>query len=303
MIIDANLVKELREKTGAGILDCRKALVEANGDLEMAVDVLRKRGVAIAAKKIGRLAADGLAAAYVDGNVGIAIEVNAETDFVAKNTEFQNLVSKLSRLAIKYDTVERLNSAEIEGVVVQDLIVASIAKIGENISIRRIAKVMVNNGVVASYVHNAVVANMGKIVVLVALESSVVNDKLSVLGKQLAMHIAANKPVSLDIAGVDAALIEREKAIFIEQSKSSGKPDNIIEKMVEGRIRKFYEEVALLEQVFVMDNKTKIRDVLAAYGTENGCKVEIKAFVRYEVGYGIEAQQTNFADEVAKMVS
>jgi elongation factor Ts len=298
--ISANLVKDLREKTGAGMMDCKRALTETAGDFEAAIDWLRAKGLSAAAKKAGRVAAEGLVAAVVEGKNGVAVEVNSETDFVALNDKFQALVSEIAKLALGANDIEELKTIKTaSGKNVEESVVEAVATIGENISLRRSARLSVNNGVIASYLHNVVTGNLGKIAVLVALESTGDATKLNTLGRQIAMHIAAAKPVALDQSGVDFELVEREKSIFVEQSKASGKPDNIIEKMVEGRIRKFYEEIVLLEQVFVIDGKTRIKEVIENASKDIGASIVLKDFVRFELGEGIEQEETDFAAEVA----
>lgn len=299
--INAGLVKELRAKTGAGMMDCKKALVEAKGNIEEASDWLRKKGLSAAAKKSDRLAAEGLTAVKVDGKLGAIVEVNSETDFVARNEKFQNLVKIVADLALKCKDAKELKLAKIpSGTSVADEIIENIATIGENISLRRMKVVTVSSGVVASYVHNTVVEGLGKISVLIGLESNSDNKaRLNEVGKQIAMHIAANNPFSLDVNSLDPAVIEREKNIFAEQSRASGKPDNIIEKMVDGRIRKFLAEVVLLEQPFLFDDKQRVTEILENLAKELGTTVKITEFVRYELGEGMEKEDKNFADEVA----
>lgn len=300
-MITANLVKELREKTGVGMMDCKKALTETNGDFEAAVDWLRKKGLSTAAKKAGRVAAEGLVAAIVEGNIAAVVEVNSETDFVARNEKFQALTSDIAKLALKCKDIDALKATKMSsGKTVDEEVVEHIATIGENLHLRRMMVLSVENGVIASYVHNAVTDGLGKIAVLVALESTGSKDKLQTLAKQIAMHVAAAKPQSLDIASIDPALVARERDIFFEQSRASGKPDNIIEKMVDGRIRKFYEESVLLEQVFVIDGKTKISDVVENAAKEIGSPIILKAFTRFEIGEGIEQEKKDFAAEVAE---
>ena len=300
MTVTAALVKDLRTKTGAGMMDCKKALVEVDGNFEAAVDWLRTKGLAAAAKKAGRLAAEGLTATCVDGTKGAAIEINSETDFVAKNQVFQRIVKEVSELATGQDSLESLKATITKsGKSVEDEIVANVATIGENLNLRRMQVVSVSDGVIASYIHNAAADNMGKIAVLVALESSGDKTKLMEVGKQIAMHIAASRPECLNKESVNPALVQREKDIFTEQSRASGKPDNIIEKMIEGRIRKFLEEIVLLDQVFVIDGKTRISDVIASLAKELGTSVELKSYVRFELGEGVEKEEKNFADEVA----
>ena len=300
MTITAALVKNLRTKTGAGMMDCKKALVEVNGNFEEAIDWLRTKGLAAAAKKSGRIAAEGLTAVYVKGTKGSAVEINSETDFVAKNEIFQGIVQEVATLAVEQDNIDSLKTASTKsGKSVEDEITANIATIGENLNLRRMQSVSVTDGVIASYIHNAAADNMGKISVLVALESSGDKTKLMEMAKQIAMHIAAARPECLNKESVDPAIVQREKDIFTEQSRASGKPDEIIAKMIEGRIRKFLEEIVLLDQVFVIDGKTKISDLVANLAKELGTSVELKSYVRFELGEGIEKEEKNFADEVA----
>lgn len=304
--ITAGLVKELREKAGAGMMDCKKALVECKGDLEAAVDWLRKKGLSAAAKKSGREAAEGLVGVAVDGNKASIVELNAETDFVARNDKFQTLANNIVKLALTSGhDIEQLKAAEYPGDTqnVVEVITNHIATIGENMNLRRVNHLSVVNGVVASYVHNSIADGLGKIGVLVALESTADKTKLLDLGRRIAMHIAAANPSSLDIASVNPEALEREKQIFIDQARASGKPDNIIEKMVVGRVKKYHQEIVLLEQIFVMDNKTPINEVISEFAKEMGTEVELKGFVRYELGEGIERAQTDFAAEVASMSS
>ncbi len=300
MAVTAKLVKDLREKTGAGMMDCKKALVETNGDFEGAVDWLRTKGLAAAAKKAGRVAAEGLTAVAVSGNKAAAVEINSETDFVSKNAEFQALVSEVSTVAADHADLESLKSAKVaSGKTVEEEIVSKVATIGENLNLRRMQSVAIEDGVIASYVHNAAAENMGKIAVLVALESTGDKAKLEELGKQIAMHVAAARPQVLNKEDVDPQIVEREKAIFTEQSRASGKPDAIIEKMIVGRIRKFLEEISLLDQVFVIDGKSKISEVVAATAKEIGAEITLKSYVRLELGEGIEKEEKSFAEEVA----
>ena len=302
--ITAGLVKELREKSGAGMMDCKKALQENNGDLEASVDWLRTKGLAKAAKKAGRVAAEGLVAiaSSEDGKQAVVVEVNSETDFVARNDKFQDLVKSIADLTLSVGgDFETLKTSQVPGagVTVDEHMTNMVATIGENLSVRRSAGVGVENGFVASYIHNQVVPGQGKIGVLVALESSGDKTELDALGKQIAMHIAATNPLALDKDGVSADVVEKERAVLIEQARESGKPDNIIEKMVEGRIRKFYEDVALLSQTFVVDGETRIEKVLENAESQVGAPVSIKAFLRFELGEGIEKKEDDFAAEVA----
>ena len=303
MSISASLVKDLREKTGAGMMDCKKALLETNGDFESAVDWLRTKGLAAAAKKAGRVAAEGLTAVCVKGTQGAAIEINSETDFVSRNEIFQNLVKNVAELAVGLDNIDSLKVAKSQsGKSVEEEIANNVATIGENLSLRRMQTLSVKDGVIASYVHNSSAENMGMISVLVALESSGDKAKLMETGKQIAMHVAASRPQTLNKEGVSQDMIQREKDIFTQQSRASGKPDDIIEKMIEGRIRKFLEEIVLLDQVFVIDGKTKISDVISSLAKELGTSVELKSYIRFERGEGIEKEEKNFADEVAAVV-
>ena len=299
--ITAATVKELRERTGAGMMDCKKALAEAGGDMEAAVDWLRAKGLAAAAKKAGRTAAEGLVGVAVEGTRGAVVEVNSETDFVAKNEQFQEFVRNVARIALDHGgDVETLGAAQYPGGgTVQEVLTNNIATIGENQSLRRVAVLEVKEGVVVPYVHNAVAPGMGKIGVLVALESGAPAETLQALGKQIAMHIAAANPLALNGDELDPALVERERSIAMEKAKDSGKPQNIIEKMVEGGLAKFRKENALLSQLFVMDNKTPVADVLASAAKEAGSGIEIAAFVRFQLGEGIEKKQDDFAAEVA----
>ncbi len=303
MSISASLVKDLREKTGAGMMDCKKALVETNGDFESAVDWLRTKGLAAAAKKADRVAAEGLTAVCVKGTQGAAIEINSETDFVSRNEIFQNLVKDVAALAVGLDNIDSLKAAKSQsGKSVEEEIANNVATIGENLSLRRMQTLSIKDGVIASYVHNASAENMGMISVLVALESSGDKAKLMETGKQIAMHVAASRPQTLNKEGVSQDMIQREKDIFTEQSRASGKPDEIIAKMIEGRIRKFLEEIVLLDQVFVIDGKTKISEVISLLAKELGTSVELKSYIRFERGEGIEKEEKNFADEVAAVV-
>ncbi|MBK1836167.1 elongation factor Ts [Azospirillum sp. YIM B02556] len=300
--ITASLVKDLREKTGAGMMDCKKALNETQGDLEGAVDWLRKKGLAAAAKKSGRVAAEGLVAVATAGTKGAVVEVNAETDFVARNDKFQAFAAKCAELALATGgDVEALKAAAYPGTshTAQDELTSLIATVGENMNLRRSVTLSVSAGVVVSYVHSAIAPGLGKIGVLVALESTGDAAKLAELGKQIAMHIAAARPDALDIADVDSSSLERERNVLAEQARASGKPENIIEKMVEGRVRKFYEEVCLLEQTYVIDGETKVRKVVENTAKDIGAPVKVTGFTRFALGEGIEKAQSDFAAEVA----
>jgi elongation factor Ts len=299
--ITAAAVKELRERTGAGMMDCKKALGENNGEMEAAVDWLRAKGLAAAAKKAGRTAAEGLVGVAVEGRRGAVVEVNSETDFVAKNEQFQTFVRDVSRLAL--DTggdVDSLAAANHPaGGTVAEVLTNNIATIGENQSLRRASVLEVSEGAVVSYVHNAVAPGLGKIGVLVALESAAPAETLQTLGKQIAMHIAAANPLALDADSLDAAMIERERGIALEKARESGKPANIVDKMVDGSIAKFRKDNALLSQLFVIDNKTPVAEVIASAAKEAGTGIALKSFVRFQLGEGIERKESDFAAEVA----
>lgn len=303
--INAALIKELREKSGAGMMDCKKALTETNGDMEAAVDWLRKKGLAAAAKKSSRVAAEGLVAVTTAGNKGAVIELNAETDFVARNDKFQELARNIAAAALKTATndVEALKNADLGGKTVQDGVVNAIAVIGENMNLRRVSFLSVSQGVVAQYIHNSAAPGLGKIGVLVALESAGNADKLNELGRQIAMHIAAAKPEALNVEDVNPESLNRERSVLKDQAIASGKTAEIAEKMVEGRIRKYYEEVVLLEQLYVMDGKTKVREVVEAAAKEIGAPVKVTAFTRFLLGEGIEKEETDFAAEVAAVAN
>jgi elongation factor Ts len=299
--ITASLVKELREKTGAGMMDCKRALGETQGDIEGAVDWLRKKGLAAAAKKAGRIAAEGLVGVATSGNAGAVVEVNSETDFVARNEAFQNFVRQVADLTLANGEIEAVKAAAFPGSGrnVAEELTHLVATIGENMSLRRVLRLQVAKGAVVSYVHNALAPGLGKIGVLVALASAGDAGKLAALGKQLAMHVAAANPQFLTIADVDKASLDRERDVLREQAKASGKPDAIIDKMVEGRLRKYYEEVVLLEQLFVIDGETRIAKVVEAAAKEAGAPIAIAAFARFGLGEGIEKEQADFAAEVA----
>lgn len=297
-------VKELRERSGAGMMDAKKALVENDGNMEAAIDWLRTKGLAAAAKKAGRTAAEGLIGVAVKGTTGAAVEVNSETDFVAKNDKFQDFVGKVTQIALDIDgDVEALKAAEYPGGGdVETKLTENISTIGENQSLRRVGKISVEKGAIVPYVHNAVTGGMGKIGVLVALESDAGSDVLEPLGKQLAMHIAAAAPLALTGDDLDPDTVERERAIAAEKAAESGKPDNIVEKMVEGAIAKYRKENALMSQVFVIDNKTKIEDVVAGAAKDAGSEISLKGYIRFQLGEGIEKKEENFAEEVAAAV-
>ena len=301
MTITAALVKELREKSGAGMMDCKKALNETNGDMDAAVDWLRTKGLAAAAKKSGRVAAEGLVSMHVDGNVGALVELNSETDFVSRNDEFQSFAKALAELAVNADDIDALNAMDFPGTGrnVAEELTQKIATIGENMSLRRMQKVSVESGAIVPYVHNAVADGLGRIGVLVALESTADAGALSALGKQLAMHIAATNPASVSVDDLDPTMVARERAVLVEQAKESGKPQEIAEKMVEGRIRKYYQEVVLMEQTFVIDGESKVADVVAKAGKDAGADIKMTGFAQFILGDGIEKEEADFAAEVA----
>jgi len=299
--ITANLVKELREKTGVGMMDCKTALLENNGDIESSIDWLRTKGIAKAAKKEGRVASEGLISIKKDESVAAIIEINSETDFVARNEDFQEVVKILSQLAISSNDLDDLLTKKLSNkdVLVKDYLTEMIASIGENINLRRMKRIINDNGVISSYIHNQVVDGMGKIGVLVSLESDCDKSQLSDLGKKIAMHIAATNPISINIDGIPKETLDREKKILIEEAKDSGKPEDIIEKMTEGRLKKFYQESVLLEQTFVVDGESKIEEILNSLDKP----VVITEFIRMGLGEGIEKKSEDFANEVDSLIS
>ncbi len=299
--ITAALVKELREQTGAGMMDCKKALGENDGDLEAAVDWLRKEGLSAAAKKAGRIAVEGLIAVATGGTRGAVVEVNAETDFVARNEQFQEFAGGVANIALAGagDLDSLTSAAHPGGGTVAETLTNLIATVGENMNIRRVEILDVGSGVVVSYMHNALAAGLGKIGVLVALESTGDTGKLEAFGKQLAMHVAAADPRALSREDVPAEDLEREKTVLAEQARASGKPEEIIEKMVEGRLRKYYEEVCLMEQTFVIDNETKVSKAVETAGQDAGGGIKVTGFKRFALGEGLEKKEEDFAAEVA----
>jgi len=300
--IAAALVKQLREKTGAGMMDCKKALTETDGDFEASVDWLRKKGLAAAAKKAGRVAADGLVGVTARGNVGALVEVNAETDFVARNEQFQGFVARAAELALEADDLASLQSAPYgDGRTVAEALTQLIATVGENMALRRMQKLEVPQGAVASYVHSAVAPGLGKIGVIIGLGSAGDSATLAVLGKQIAMHIAAANPIVVARTDLDPSLVERERAVLRDQAIEQGKPVEIVDKMIEGRMRKYYEEVALNEQAFIMDTDKKVGAVIEASAKELGTPVTVTAFAKFVLGEGVEKTEDDFAAEVAKL--
>lgn len=298
--ITASMVKELRDTTGAGMMDCKSALTETDGDMDAAIDWLRAKGLSKAAKKAGRIAAEGLVGIATNGKEGAVVEVNSETDFVARNKEFQEMVSSIAETALKEGS-DNLSAAKFPGkdMSIEDYIKEMVGTIGENMNYRRGFNLSVEAGATAGYIHNAAATGLGKIGVLVALESTGDADKLEALGRQIAMHVAATNPLSATVEDLDPAVVEREKSILTEQARDSGKPENIIEKMIEGRIRKFYEEVVLLKQVFVIDGENSVENAIKAAEKDVGAPIAFKGFVRFELGQGIEKAEEDFAAEVA----
>lgn len=302
--ITAQMVKDLRDKTGAGMMDCKAALNETDGDVEVAIDWLRKKGLAKAAKKAGRTAAEGLVAFKVDGTKGVMVEVNSETDFVARNETFQGMVSEIAGVALGVDGDEaKTRAAEFpgKGKSVDEHIAEMVGQIGEHLALRRSAGLSVTSGAVVPYVHTQIADGAGKIVVLVALESTGDQGALADLGKQVAMHVAAARPLAMTTEDLDPVVVEREKAVLADQARASGKPEAIIDKMVQGRMQKFFEESVLLEQVFVIDGETRVKDVIANAKATAGADVALKGFIRFELGEGIEKEEDDFAAEVAAM--
>jgi len=300
--ITAQMVKELRDRTGAGMMDCKAALNETGGDIEAAVDLLRKKGLAKAAKKAGRVAAEGLIAVAVAPTKGVVVEVNSETDFVARNEQFQKLVKTIADTALKVGAdVEAIKAAKVGNETVADAIASAIATIGENITLRRAAEVSVGNGMVASYVHNAVVPNLGKIGVLVALESTGKADELGTHGRQVAMHVASANPQALDPTGLDPGVVARERDVMAEKAKAQGKPANVVEKIVESGLKTFYKEVCLHDQAFVFDDKKSVAQALKEAEGKVGGPIRIAGYVRFALGEGIDRPDDDFGGEVSAM--
>ncbi|MDC3286828.1 translation elongation factor Ts [Alphaproteobacteria bacterium] len=298
-------MKELREKSGAGMMDCKKALNETNGDMDAAIDWLRTKGLAAAAKKSGRVASEGLVAISVSGTLGALVELNSETDFVSRNDDFQTFAKTLSSLALTVSDIEALKAMDYPntGRTVAEELTHKIATIGENMSLRRMEKVSVESGAIVPYIHNATADGLGRIGVLVGLSSSADSAVLSGLGKQIAMHIAATTPASISVDDLDPEMVARERDVLIEQAKASGKPQEIAEKMVEGRLRKYYEEVVLLEQTFVIDGETKVGNVIEAAAKDAGADIKLTHFAHFILGDGIEKEESDFAAEVAATLS
>ena len=298
--ITAAMVKDLRESTGAGMMDCKAALTETAGDMQAAQDWLRKKGLSKAAKKAGRVAAEGLIGAVTAATKGVLVEVNSETDFVARNGQFQGLVKMIAQVALDVGPdVEKIRAAKIGNVTVETAIADAIATIGENMTLRRAASLEVGKGVVSSYVHNSVIEGAGKMGVIVALESTGKTDELAHLGRQLAMHVAAANPLALDPAGLAPELIKREKDVLADKYRQQGKPENVIEKIVESGLKTYYKEVCLLEQAFIHDSGKSVAQAIKEAEGKIGAPVKIAGFVRYALGEGIEKQESDFAAEVA----
>jgi elongation factor Ts len=301
--ITASLVKELRDKTGAGMMDSKAALVETKGDIEAAVDWLRKKGLAKAAKKAGRVAAEGLIGAVVEKNKGVLVEVNSETDFVARNEQFQGLVKLIAQTALHNGTdVEKLKSVKVGGSTVQEAIASAISTIGENMNLRRADMLSVGEGVIANYMHSSVTDGLGKIGVLVALESKGKADVLAEIGRKIAMHIAAANPQAVEASGIDKATIERERNVLADKARASGKPDNVVEKIVESGLKTYYKEVSLIDQAFVHDPAKSVAQALKEVEGQAGAPIKISGFLRYALGEGVEKQEQDFAAEVAAAV-
>lgn len=295
------MVKELRETTGVGMMDCKQALAETDGNMEAAIDWLRKKGLSKAAKKAGRVAAEGLIGALTDGTKGVVIEVNSETDFVARNEQFQGLVKMIAQVALKVGAdIDAINAAPVGSTTVAGAIADAIATIGENMTLRRAAALEVSQGVVASYIHNAVIDGAGKMGVIVALESAGKADELATLGRQLAMHVAAANPQALDPSSLDQAVVQREREVMADKYRQQGKPENMIEKIVENGLKTYYKEVCLLEQAYIHDEKGKsVAQAVKEAEGKVGAPIKITGFVRYALGEGIEKQTSDFAAEVA----
>jgi elongation factor Ts len=301
--VTAQMVKELRERTGAGMMDCKAALQETNGDMEPAVDLLRKKGLAKAAKKAGRVAAEGLIGLAVEGPKGVLVEVNSETDFVARNDLFQGLVKMIANVALKVGTdMEKIKAAKVGSISIADAIADTIAKIGENMTLRRASQLSVGTGVIASYVHNSVEEGLGKIGVLVALESTGKADELKRFGRMVAMHVAASNPQAIDSSGLDAEVVRREKDVLADKYKAQGKPANVVEKIVESGLKTFYKEVCLLDQAYIHEPDKSVSQAIKEAEGKAGGPIKVTGFVRYALGEGIDRPETDFGGEVAALV-
>ena len=301
--ITAQMVKELRERTGAGMMDCKAALQETNGDMEQSVDLLRKKGLAKAAKKAGRIAAEGLIGLAVEGPKGVLVEVNSETDFVARNDLFQGLVKMIANVALTVGTdMEKIKAAKVGHITIADAIADTIAKIGENMTLRRASQLSVGTGVIASYVHNSVEEGLGKIGVLVALESTGKADELKRFGRMVAMHVAASNPQAIDSSGLDAEVVRREKDVLADKYKAQGKPANVVEKIVESGLKTFYKEVCLLDQAYIHEPDKSVSQAIKEAEGKAGGPIKVTGFVRYALGEGIDRPESDFGGEVAALV-
>jgi elongation factor Ts len=301
--ITAQMVKELRERTGAGMMDCKAALQETNGDMEPAVDLLRKKGLAKAAKKAGRIAAEGLIGLAVEGRKGVLVEVNSETDFVARNDLFQGLVKMIANVALTVGTdMEKIKAAKVGHITIADAIADTIAKIGENMTLRRASQLSVGTGVIASYVHNSVEEGLGKIGVLVALESTGKADELKRFGRMVAMHVAASNPQAIDSSGLDPEVVRREKDVLADKYKAQGKPANVVEKIVESGLKTFYKEVCLLDQAYIHEPDKSVSQAIKEAEGKAGGPIKVTGFVRYALGEGIDRPESDFGGEVAALV-
>ena len=301
--ITAQMVKELRERTGAGMMDCKAALQETNGDMEQAVDLLRKKGLAKAAKKAGRIAAEGLIGLAVEGPKGVLVEVNSETDFVARNELFQGLVKMIANVALTVGTdMEKIKAAKVGPITIADAIADTIAKIGENMTLRRASQLSVGTGVIASYVHNSVEEGLGKIGVLVALESTGKADELKRFGRMVAMHVAASNPQAIDSSGLDPEVVRREKDVLADKYKAQGKPANVVEKIVESGLKTFYKEVCLLDQAYIHEPDKSVSQAIKEAEGKAGGPIKVTGFVRYALGEGIDRPENDFGGEVAALV-
>jgi elongation factor Ts len=301
--ITAQMVKELRERTGAGMMDCKAALQETDGNIEQAVDLLRKKGLAKAAKKAGRIAAEGLIGLAVEGTKGVLVEVNSETDFVARNDLFQGLVKMIANVALTVGTdVEKIKAAKVGTITIADAIADTIAKIGENMTLRRASPLSVGTGVIANYVHNSVEEGLGKIGVLVALESTGKADELKRFGRMVAMHVAASNPQAVDPSGLDADVVRREKEVLADKYKAQGKPANVVEKIVESGLKTFYKEVCLLDQAYIHEPDKSVSQAIKEAEGKAGGPIKVTGFVRYALGEGIDRPESDFGGEVAALV-
>jgi len=301
--ITAQMVKELRERTGAGMMDCKAALQETNGDMEQAVDLLRKKGLAKAAKKAGRIAAEGLIGLAVEGPKGVLVEVNSETDFVARNDLFQGLVKMIANVALTVGTdMEKIKAAKVGPITIADAIADTIAKIGENMTLRRASQLSVGTGVIASYVHNSVEEGLGKIGVLVALESTGKADELKRFGRMVAMHVAASNPQAIDSSGLDPEVVRREKDVLADKYKAQGKPANVVEKIVESGLKTFFKEVCLLDQAYIHEPDKSVSQAIKEAEGKAGGPIKVTGFVRYALGEGIDRPENDFGGEVAALV-